>query len=294
MIQYYIPMTSCITIENPSVIPLLVHMRLFCQPAGSSIHLRLTHPEDLNHRANILESTFHTIQGIDFEKSPYYKVTLRLEGKYDGKNLYAILELNLVDPRVGESVTFSPVPFGVNGKPILPNHLRVNELFLPVARIALGEGAKYAVTWSPGSLAKEVHKILGKPQYEFFDENAWFFLGELEKLALMQCVDKKLKMYKRIITAVQFEETFGVKLPNPAAPAKIMKVTLMNSKGMGVDEVNAHFLGEIYESQPGIFTQNVHIPSGQGVACTDQPYMAEYSFRNVRWQVEGVEGALGH
>ena len=128
-IMYYEPITSCITLDNPHIIPMLLQMRWYGSPASSKLWLKIIHPISLARRADITDTCFHKVLWDDISDSegqPFRKARLRLEGKRDNnpsakEDIFALLEIDLDRPRHGISIIFSPVPFGPDGKPKLPN-----------------------------------------------------------------------------------------------------------------------------------------------------------------------------
>ena len=218
MVQYYVPFWSHeAAVGNLHLVPLLLHMRWYGQPSGSDVHLCVSHLESKRYGANKVLSKFHKVLWDDVEdseKSPCRKARLRLEGKLNGEDIFAILEFDMNSPGTTSRITFSPVPFGLNGKPRLPyRDDKQFALFLQITRIVLD--APGGMVWNDKILAKEVHKRISVPEWEFYDSNASFFLGELEKLRVIRRIDNVRYSYeKSFATGLQFEEIFGVKLPD--------------------------------------------------------------------------------
>jgi hypothetical protein len=213
MIQYYRKIEGGLTIDNPEVIPLLLHMRWFGQSTAENVHLKIHHPCGDNRHENIIWTLFHRILWDDVDDSrhaPFRKARLRLEGKqyndYSGRkplqvDIFAIVELDMA--RLGSplNITFSPVRFGTNGKPDLSSH----DQLLAIATDILSLYPKGTV-WQEGALSS----IIG-------EKNGWgpenpavpHYISEFEKLRVISGDSQK---HKLLMSAEEFEKIFGVKL----------------------------------------------------------------------------------
>jgi hypothetical protein len=214
-IEYYVQMTSCIRIDNPEVIPLLLHMRWYKQKASSDIHLRIMHPRCLDKHVNLFDSTYCRVLWDDVDdgdKVPYRKARLRLEGhsgfRGSGERLYALLELDFDNPITGKSIVLSPVPFGVNGKPTLSfRNEEEKGLLLFVAKFILG--SDHDIIWNGRTLECELKKFSClKKGIDLLPVNKLVALTEFDFLS--PAVDG----WKAKRSVKEFEEIFGVKLPD--------------------------------------------------------------------------------
>jgi len=169
---------------------------------------------------SLVVSVFHKALLIDVCDSPgfsYRMGTLKLDGKLEGKDIFALLELNMGmltgSPNQNLKLTLSPVPFGLNGCPKLPyNKGDEMTMFLQVVKAVLN----LKRLKSPGCLVDEVRKTTRNLSFNIPCAERW--LSELLKLALIRKLD--FEEYESIVASGQFEETFGVELPREAEPVK--------------------------------------------------------------------------
>jgi len=216
VVQFYVPITSCVSVVNPQVIPFLLQMRWFGQRAGSEIHLEVSHPRSDGRHELVERTKFHKLLWDDVDDSEgaaFRMGRLRLEGNRENKKVFAIVWLNIDRPDLLCSIIFSPVPFGPDGKAILPYTGDKLEMFFQVARLVLFGGLR--TIWTDESLTRElhIHKTMNIPEHEFDSSNAWFWLGELEKIALVKCCAGEKRSYASVMTSSRFQEVFGIELP---------------------------------------------------------------------------------
>ena len=214
-IEYYVPMSFGITIKNADVIPLLIHMRWYQQATAARVHLRLYHPRYADIHDNLIESSYHKVLWDDVNDSEQFShpiARLRLEGgtrhAAGCENLCALLEVDLTNLRYGKSITFSPVPFGVNGKPMLPFVGEELVQFLYAVKVVLGYGED--ISWHGKAILTELERVHVSPDkiLKFYNT----FYEVMEKLDFME----KSECDRFVITRTvgEFEEIFSVKLPD--------------------------------------------------------------------------------
>lgn len=123
---FYRPL-SCVSVRNPEIVPLLFHNRWFGQDGlRKSLWLTVSHTVNLEHGAEIVESKYHTLLGLNFkitEENATRSVVLSLVGEifYPATEVFANLQLDLSQPQHNCSITLSPVPLSPDGKPLIPN-----------------------------------------------------------------------------------------------------------------------------------------------------------------------------
>ncbi len=214
-IEYYVPISFGITIKNADVIPLLIHMRWYQQATAARVHLRLHHPRYTDTPDNFIESSYHRVLWDDANDSEQFShpiARLRLEGgtrhAAGCKNLCALLELDLNDRRYGKSIIFSPVPFGVNGKPMLPFCGEELVQFLYAAKMVLGSGKN--VIWKGTVLLEQLKRasVAEDKILKFYNT----FYEVMGKLDFMDEPEEDSWIITR--TVREFEQIFGVKLPD--------------------------------------------------------------------------------
>ena len=203
MVKFYEKIDKYVRIDNVGVIPLMLHMRWFGQPVGRDIHLIVSHP---NEARNIASTEFHKVLWDDVDESngaPYRKARLRLEGKQNGRDVYALLEFNLDRSLDGGQITFSPVPFGCDGRPKLPKTFRLE--FAAAAFSLSG-------SWKGGALETAIRVFLGS-QPVMNDA-----IITLLQVGIIECKQDlghySNCVYQTTMIAPHFEEIFGVKLPS--------------------------------------------------------------------------------
>jgi len=289
--DYFVP-TGPVEVVERLMTSVLVANGICGQPIGpqASIYVKL--------ETGTL--AFHTLWGYENdygEGKPYRKVTLRLEGRprkdiclRPGSDLdkhFALLEFDPFRP-FQAIITLSPVPFGRNHKPELPFTGVEKLFFLHILRILTRSDTSL---WTTTQLWEEMAKINEVASINTYNnvaqclsKMATFDLARWERLN-----DKDPIAYMSTSAGFNFEKIFDVQLPPPPTLVKAIEVTLLNSNGIGVVEANAYSAGEIHESQPDTFTQDILILPGQGIELLNHHYMAEYNLEKRRWEVRGVE-----
>lgn len=213
-IKFYELITDCIKIENPAVIPLILHAQWFRQSVAKEAHLRVRHALTVQGGGGYYSITrhFHRIlwdELDDSKTSPYPKVRLRLKGRENDRDFFALLVLDLCHPEAGKSIMYSPLPFGTDGKPILPNlEPNYKALFLSVASVILNWEPRED-PWMLDGVWKEVRDSYSVP--DFTPSQADYYLNELIRLGLA----KYDGAWFPKMTAERFEEVFGIRLPVP-------------------------------------------------------------------------------
>lgn len=207
---YYTPITSemGIIVLNPEVIELLLIMGWNGINPPSHKHLEIRYPSAINPSCNHRFATFHKVLWDDVDESktsPFRKARLRMEGSADGTpKVFGLLEnINIDDPKKSRpQLTFSPVPFGPDGKPILPYKGQEREDFLRLAGdLLLGS----LQGWSSMRIEAEInHRCSSNPIKAVMLEN-------LRKLAVIVV---RGGIFKVTMLSEEFEEIFGVKLPS--------------------------------------------------------------------------------
>ncbi len=203
-------------LKNPEVIPLLLHMRWFGQLSASEIHLEISHPNSAQPHWTMQDHGFHKVLWDDVDdsdSSPFRKARLRLEGETSNgmvhnERLFALLEVNLDRLMCGESITFSPIPFGPNGKPNLAHEYkngRKLKIFLQVAKAIFSH--PQGTTWDNPTMVRFIRE---KAYFEN-DGLALSWLCELEKLAII--IRPNDLSCAIAMTAERFEQIFGIKIP---------------------------------------------------------------------------------
>ena len=217
MTEYYKSIIGGIRIENFWDLLLQIGLQLRRQPIPLAISLKVDYPENTEEKA-IMRHTAFIVRGHyldDSQLSPFPKLTLCLEGKSQGKDIFALLEIALTFPDKGIQIILSPVPFGGDCKPELPFKDRQLAIFLAVAKTALS--VPQETIWTSPYFSERVCKENGIPNYDFNHNHAIDWLVGLEKLGLLQCI-KEGTSYKPAMDIRQFKEIFGVKLPEPPKP----------------------------------------------------------------------------
>lgn len=223
---FYTPITAQmgVRILNPEVIALLLMLRLNNINPPRNKHLKVEYPSVINPPCNYRFAYFHKIIWDDLDESivsPFRNARFRMEGNADGTpQVFALLEnINLDDfdsrnPRL----TFSPVPFGIDGKPKLLIKSGRPEILLAVAGIILN--STQGKTWNIDELSNEVQRVIQCNQLQFGVFEAIGYFGELERLGVVDIYWKdplspsRFTKYQPLMTALQFETIFGVKLPS--------------------------------------------------------------------------------
>ena len=207
-----------VEVEDLDLIPLHFHQKWMKQKTSGAIRIRaFSRNPDGSVEAIMVDAACRLRGGFfeDGELDPFCKATLLLQGenKITKKPIFAILVLNQDLYRQPIMwAKFSPVPFGIDCKPKLPyTDAGQQKLSLKIAKVALT--CPSSTIWTKDSFAKGVREATGIPYYEFDDSHAWFWLGEFEKLVAVKCV-KENSSWAPAMTYVQFEEIFGVKLPD--------------------------------------------------------------------------------
>lgn len=222
-VECYKRIETGVQLDNPEVIPILLQLRWYGLPVAEKMHLQVSHPQSTDRSANIITTKFHGVLWDDVDDSDtasFRRARLRLKGVVDKKIIYALLEDVKLDDLLYAKITFSPVPFGIGGRPQLTKYKKEQlDLLLRVAKMILSSSD--SAIWSERSLAKEMARRGGAPDYEFDEHDATFFLGELAKLALVESYSPRslnqklldITEWKPQMTSSRFEEVFGVKLP---------------------------------------------------------------------------------
>jgi hypothetical protein len=201
--KYYIPIDRSIIVENPHDVPLLINMRWRRQPRGADIQLSLIHPDGNDNHARTCFSRFD-VTGISFDDSQgssYPKATLVLKGKCESKPLFALLVLNLLDWGSGVSITLSPVPFGTDCKPKLPNTPGLKESILFLF-------GRKSMSWLVEPLISHLHGLTAKIK----GANIGRILFELQQIGVGE---QEGNNFRVVMSPERFKEIFGGSEPKP-------------------------------------------------------------------------------
>ena len=131
-----------VSIDNAHVIPFLFENRWYGQQDSIKQEnwLVVRHCINFSRIADRVQSRFHTIHWIYFEDGqnfPHRKANMCLSGEsLDGKNIFAKLWINLRDPQFNCGIALSPVLFGINGAPQIPNVPGLREMICLLRRTA--------------------------------------------------------------------------------------------------------------------------------------------------------------
>jgi hypothetical protein len=134
---------------------------------------------------------------------PYRKGTFIFGGKdiYNVQEIWVILEVNLsnIGDMANTYITVSPVPFGLNGKPMLPKtpglKSTINYLFTVSNR-----------NWSVSDLISKIRDVVIKAE----DPNPGHILNDLQTLGI---TEQEGDVIRVIMDSRRFEDIFGLNLP---------------------------------------------------------------------------------
>lgn len=217
-VQYYVPICRGVTIRNPNIVPLLLHMRWYNQRPASEIHVEISHPDTAEPNSFIHSTGFHGLLWDDVRRcdaSGTRRARLRLEGRRDDEDIFALFEFDMGN-NYG-TITLSPVPFGLDGKPHLPHVGENLTEFLRDTATVLSERE-----WSSKSLVCRVYELTGRKNY--CHTSAWCQLCWMAKLGLVswpngvkrrENSDDMVKngIFTTVMSAKQFGKIFGLRLP---------------------------------------------------------------------------------
>lgn len=204
-IRYYEPINDCVGVRNPNMVPYLLESFWFGSNIREDLLLEVIYPEWTGEK----EMTVNTkgerfmVTGCfieDGERISRRKVRLWLSGTIDGAKIFALADFVLNRPDLSWILTFSPVPFGSDGKPKLPYSAKELPNILRLMRVVLSGNR-----WDLGSFAKAM-----EPEV-FMVEQIGHILAIANGLGLTQ--HETAFSYKVVMTPSKFETVFGVKLP---------------------------------------------------------------------------------
>ncbi len=161
-VDWYAPITEPVLIRNMDMVPFLLQATWLGQGVKSDLQIEVVTPRK---DCGDLHVKFHTVFFDEMEKSPCRRGRLRLEGCHDNQDIFALLHID-VDQHTNKEITFSPVPFGPNGKPKVPYKNERLTRFLDAAKVSTSRPGN---VWTKDSFAKEVCEVAGIPDYEFGD-----------------------------------------------------------------------------------------------------------------------------
>jgi len=183
---YYNRIDHGVSAEGLGDVPLLFGMIWRHEKPSSGIQLKVNHPDGIG-MAPVLQSTYYKVL-CEFLDCSSWEARLRLEGKLKGSDCFAILEVRLAKPApYAYAVTLSPLPFGRDGRPVLPYKGEELSRFLRIVKIAFANPRTFNTSDTPTSV------------------------DLLDKLGLIKREDERT--FEPNMTPRRFEEVFGVKLP---------------------------------------------------------------------------------
>jgi len=167
-IQYYKPLKHGCVVRNPWIIPFIMEMNFNGFRVPREGQLKIFHSDnDTGECYGSAESLFHTVYCENTWMHPRFQYTrmirMRLEGTRNSKDVFAILEAKMNQGRSWDDCIFtlSPVPFGPNGKPILPDYGNKHSTFLCIMEAVLS--VPVGTIWSMTCESENVRLISCRP-----------------------------------------------------------------------------------------------------------------------------------
>jgi len=204
------------------MVPFLLQMGWYNQRSASDNHIVIDHPDTADPRSFSNSTEFHSVMWDDVQEAEGRSrlARLRLAGRREEEDIFALFE---VDMRYHNgTITLSPVPFGLDGRPRLPYKDDVLGDFLFKAAVVLSK---------PGWSSKELAQRMRSAWQDYTSEKAWFFLCQMRNLGFshapttargrldfseLKLADRRTRMngvFETAMTAGKFKEVFGLSLP---------------------------------------------------------------------------------
>jgi hypothetical protein len=206
-LAFYVSL-RCVSVQNPEIVPLFFQNRWFGQDViKKELRLVVGHTKNLEHRADLVQSEYHTLLGANFEideKNPFRKVTLSLAGNiFSEVRVFADLWFDLNQPHQNCGITLSPVPIGRDGKPQVPDE--------PGLRAMVGYllANPDCVNWKVNNFLNTVYEYLESIKVK--DANAYNILTCLCNMRIVEMLDEG-KAFFRTMSCDNINYLFGSQL----------------------------------------------------------------------------------
>ena len=117
---FYVPITKDVSLVDNDLVPLLIQLRWRkVTRIPGEIKILVTYPLQ-GVEPHILFEVVDGIRFVEDTRRSYFGAVVSLATKHEGKDVFALLEVDLDDFDKWCRIIFSPLPFDGNGKPQLP------------------------------------------------------------------------------------------------------------------------------------------------------------------------------